>query len=1209
MNSHHLGPRARLEGYLDSLRRRIRTLIYVRAAAALAAGALLITAVAVWALNRSGFPSHFAVTGRLSLLALAVLVAIMLLWRPLRRLRMNDGADEFEHRLPAQRGRIETWLDIRRREARGDESPLADLLAGDAVALTDATPVRDVIPTPHVWAATAVALGAALVLLLLLIAGPAYWGYGSRHLLMGAALPRTAVPLRQVTVSPGDITVRRNSDLAIRASIQGFTPDQTQVFVRFDDEQLWQAAPMQAIRNGESTSWEFKLYALRGPLHYYVAARDTRAAERSAEHSVSVVDLPRIERMRLTYIWPQWTGLATQTEETSRNIRAVADTDVKLEVVADAPLDSPAIVIDGHAAAMNEEGAANTGSIAVKKGGSYHISARVAGELVALTDDYSIEIIADEKPSIDIEKPGRDWRATSIEEVPVRIQAQDDFRLQQVELRYAVNGGEWQTLRVGGGKRQETSESLLRLEELGAGRKVSEEKISQLLMPGDLVSYYAVAKDRKESAETDLFMVQVQPFERRFTQGQGGGGAGGGMGGEQGAISERQREILLATWNLQRTDNRNSRSHAQIEDSAKMLAELQTTLAAQTRTLSERMRARVRNQEDASISQFIESLENAAKVMGPAAKHLSERNFKAAVPVEQQALQQLLRAESALRDIQVAMQSNNSGSGSEQSSRNFTEMFELEMDVDKNHYETESQLSQRNEQEELDEAIRKLKELAERQEKLAQQANREEMSQREQRWQQEQLRREAEDLKRRLAELSRSQNKPSDSREGQSSGEPSGDQRGGDQRGDQSGDQSGDQNSQAPTALSSMQKALENMRAANTAQSQGDAGNRAAQEAARNLRETLDRMKQPASEAMADRLDQLAGRTQQLADEQREAEADLYKALSEAGESAQRRGEIDPRLAQKLVEKKQEMSSELGAVQREMRDAMNDHRSKHPQATRHLGEALAELEDANLRHRLDRSAAEVRYGRAREAAPREGLIAEGLDTLERNLRVTARIAATEGQKQDTGQANPETLLAELGELRRALQQAQRGNDATQAASPGPRQGQSSSASNERADGTQNSEAQNETQNEAGGEGHSSSGLSGNGLNAWNPSALRGAANLSSAALETGAGQFRREAADISERVRDLTNRMKAGELSAAQINALRRMAHELRRLAGDPLAAQADRMAKLVDQIELVTLAATQKSPSTAAHTSASTQDAPEYREAVAEYYRRLGGS
>lgn len=1120
--------RGRLETYLDSLRRRIRTLVYARAAAVFAAGLLLVTAISVWAANRSGFPAHLAAIGRLSLLLLTGMVAIVLLWRPLRRLRFNNGADEFEQRLPAQRGRIETYLDIRRREAEGVKSPLADLLAGDAVALADATPVRDVISAARICSAAAIALAAAAVLLFLLIAGPAYWGYGSRYLLMGAALPRVAVPLRRITVSPGDVTVRRNSDLAIRASAAGFAPDQAQVFVRFDDEQRWQQAPMQAIRNGDSAIWEFKLYALRGPLHYYVTAENERGAARSTQHSVSVVDLPRIERVRLTSTYPQWTGLPAHTEESSRNIRAVTGTNVKLTVFADAPLDSPTIVVDGNAAAMHEAGDASIGSIDVNKTGSYHISARVAGELVALTDDYSIEIVADEKPSIDIHKPGRDWRATSIEEVPVRIQAQDDFRLQQVELRYAVNGGDWQTMKVGGGNRQADSESLLRLEELAAKQprfegEGPEEKAPQLLSPGDLVAYYAVAKDRRQTVQTDLFMVQVQPFERRFTQGQGGGGGGDGIGGEQGAISERQREILLATWNLQRSADSNSRSRTQLEDSAKMLAELQATLAAQTRTLAERTRARVRIEEDERIRQFVESLERAANAMEPAAKHLSERDFNAAVPVEQQALQQLLRAEAAFRDVQVAMQTDNSGSGGEQASRNFTEMFELEMDVDKNHYETESQLSQSNEQGELDEAIRKLKELAERQERLAQQANRQSLPQREQRWQQEQLRREAEDLRRRLAELSRSRS-PS-SNEGQASSEPRGDQ--GSQR--------------VSTALNSMRQALQEMRAANNAQSQdSEAATRSASDAGRNLRQALEQMNRPASEGMADRLEQLAGRTEKLGGEQREVEADLYRALSEAMDPAQRRGEIDPRRAQRLVEKKQEMANKVGAVQRELRDVMNDHRAKHPQATQRLGEVLAELENANLGYRLNRSAAEVRYGRAREAAPREGLITEGLETLERNLRVTARIAATEGQRQDAAQATPETLLAELSRLRRALQQAKN-------------------------------------------------------VEPWN--------------LETGAGQWHREAAEISERVRDLIHRMHAGELTAAQINALRRMAHELRRLAGNPMAAQADAMSKLVDQIELATLAAEKSRNAAAAHTSASTDDAPDYREAVAEYYRRLSGS
>src|SRR6185503_5588972 len=488
-------------------------------------------------------------------------------------------------------------------------------------------------------------------------------------------------------------------------------------------------APMQSATDSDSR-FEFRLYAVRGPLQYYVDAEGTR----SGEHSVTVVDLPRIERVKLTYEYPQWTGLSPKMDDASRDISAVEGTNVKVEVVADAPLDAPALIVDGNTGELVQQGRTSTGAIAVTKPGRYQIGARVANEFVALSDEYAIEIIPDEKPTIEVRKPGRDWRATSIEEVPVRIHAEDDFRLRDVSLHYSVNGGDWQAVPLGGGAKSSDGESVLDLEKLGAATP---------LVPGDLVSYYAVAKDRKVTAQTDLFMVQVQPFERRFLHAQS-------------AISERQREILLATWNLQRGDERGSRSKQQLEDSAKMLAELQATLAQQARTLAARTRARSSLDEDERVRTFVESLEKAASVMDPAIAHLNTFKLPEAVPFEQQALQQLLRAESAYREVQVSMEQSNAGGDGSQTARNFTEMFELEMDLEKSQYESESQLSQRNVQKDLDEMVRKLKELAERQERLAQERQ-QDLRTPEQRWKQEQLRREAEDLRRRLAELNRQQ--------------------------------------------------------------------------------------------------------------------------------------------------------------------------------------------------------------------------------------------------------------------------------------------------------------------------------------------------------------------------------------------------------------------------------------------------------------------
>jgi hypothetical protein len=115
------------------------------------------------------------------------------------------------------------------------------------------------------------------------------------------------------------------------------------------------------------------------------------------------------------------------------------------------------------------------------------------------------------------------------------------------------------------------------------------------LEPGDVISYYAVAEDRGREVQTDLFFVEVQPFDRSFTQSSQGGGGGGGGGQQQDEISRRQKEILVATWNLikERTEGTSSYlDEQQLHDNAQMLADLQRTLAEQARTLASRTRAR-----------------------------------------------------------------------------------------------------------------------------------------------------------------------------------------------------------------------------------------------------------------------------------------------------------------------------------------------------------------------------------------------------------------------------------------------------------------------------------------------------------------------------------------------------------------------------------------------------------------------------------------
>jgi hypothetical protein len=1217
--------RERLERYLAALRRRLRSHILLQAAATAVAMALIVTCVGVWLFQREDFAPSIAIGTRVVLMTLVALVAVLWLWRPLRRLSRDEGAHVFEERLPEQRGRIRTYVDGKRRAAVGQASPLLELLAADAAAIAEKTPPHVVVTQRRLLTIAGLAAISAIALALLLAAGPSYWGFGSRHLLLGAQLPSEAITVKQVTVLPGDATVRRNSDVVIRATVDGFDPRQTQVVVRFDDQQQWEAAPMRLADEGQ---FDFKLYAVRGPLSYYVQADGVR----STEHKIGVVDLPRIERVRLTYSYPDWTGLDSSIDEESRDIRAVAGTDVKVEVFADAPLEAPALIMDGISQELRSEGNASVGNIVIERPGSYQIGARVASEFVALSDEYTIEIVPDEKPTIEIRKPGRDWRATSIEEVPVRILAEDDFKLRDVSILYSVNGGEWQRMPVGGGARRTENEALLSMEDLGA-RAAKEQR----LLPGDLVSYYAVARDRKHTAQTDLFMVQVQPFERTFKQGQSGGAAGGGMADEQGAISERQREILLATWNLQRNDERNARSREQLEDSARMLAELQTTLSQQARTLARRTRARMDVDADERVKTFVESLERASGLMEPAAGHLSAFRLKEAVTPEQQALQQLLRAEAAFREVQVTMQQEGGGEGS-QAARNFTEMFELEMDVEKSQYESESQLARQNTRQEMNEAIRKLKELAERQEKLAQQRNAQTLQ--EQRWQQEQLRREAEDLRRRLSELNRQQQ--SSSQQQQASNSQQQGQRGssgsGGQRSSQDGSNADRQRSELEQALQSVNQALENMRAANQ-EGGGDSskGSQSARRASENLRQALRQIDRPDPSRLDETLQQLAERTRGLVRDQQRIERQLYQALQDGqGNESFRfggRSNLGQREIRDLVEAKQRMAAELSQLQSDMRGAVHQHRSSTPKTTQRLSEIVRDIEGSDVMYRLNRSAAEIYYGRAREAAPREGLITEALETLERDLRDAAAQAVAE-RTQQRDSATTDDLLAQVAELRRALRSARQANGADPST-----QDQGARGRSERDQGDRSSQEDREGQpgdnrtaqaNERGGRdsqgmqaegGDSTPGASesGNsqrlssrggsagaqiGLSAWNPiTPPKGASTL-----EDGRGSLARQTAEISQRIREITNRMSGGELTQAELDALRRHANQLRRLNGDPMAEQGEAMLKVIDQIELTALnAAARARKGTPAHATLPSPESPRYREAVAEYYRRLG--
>src|SRR5581483_9243973 len=121
------------------------------------------------------------------------------------------------------------------------------------------------------------------------------------------------------------------------------------------------------------------------------------------------------------------------------------------------------------------------------------------------------------------------------------------------------------------------------------------------LVPGDLVSMYATAKDAKTTARSDIIFAQAEPFDFKFSQSQQAGAGGGGMGNQQANISERQKQIIAATWNELKSDGK---THSTIQEDARFLSELESKLGEQAQTLANRMGSRELSSANSEFEQF-----------------------------------------------------------------------------------------------------------------------------------------------------------------------------------------------------------------------------------------------------------------------------------------------------------------------------------------------------------------------------------------------------------------------------------------------------------------------------------------------------------------------------------------------------------------------------------------------------------------------------
>ncbi|HEY4212918.1 MAG TPA: hypothetical protein VGM84_15670 [Steroidobacteraceae bacterium] len=1030
-----------LRSYVGQLRRRFKLAALARGTAIITAAALIATLVLVVIINEFAFSTTSLWSARALLLLTLVLGTVFGLAVPLWRLGQRWWTRRAEQAFPEFEQRLMTFAD---RDGKSSD-PFLDLLAADTLRVARRTDLKSAAPDALLFGLFALGVVCLGSLVWLIRSGPGYLGYGAAALWTGP--PRE--PLYEVRVSPGDATVRRHADQLVTAELRGLQREQLKIHVRYQRAAKWEETTMQP--RPSASGFQFLFAGVPEDVEYFIDAGSVQ----SPHFHLRVADVPTVKQIRVTYHHPDWTKLPDAIEDHGGDLRAVEGTEAKLEITTDRPMSAGSLALDdGREIKLTPGAKANVyqGVIKLEKDGAYHVAARDRSEVLRISDDYFIEASPVKPPEVALVKPERDYRASPIEEVTLTAKAEDPFGLSDFALHYSVNGGPEKTLRLmkEAGAHQSSGTATIALESLK-------------LVPGDVVAVYAAAKDARSEAKTNISFVQIEPFEREFSQSQsGGGGAGGGgnMANDQAQIAEREKEIIAATWTQ---NGQKSAAAKQAAEQSKFLADVQTTLRGQSLSLAGRLSMRDLQSQNEQFSSFQQEMAAAAAAMTPAAQKLSDQQWAAAVADEQKALQHLLRAEATFRQIQVAFNSRGGAGGGAVNSagRDLASLFDLELDTQKNMYESpQTPFSANKRDQEIEDALRKLDELARRQGELAAQRQNNGEQSAEERWQQEMLRRKAEELQQQVEQLAKNSSESGQQgRSGQQgqqgqSGQPNGSQSGkGGSNGSSSSSSSGSdgsesgggdssQSSGVRQALNRLRQAQDDMRRAVDQHNSMDA-----RRAADRLREAMGLLAGLQQQDVGHKLDSLG---QQVADlqerqsEQSERMRQLRTTRSTA--SLAGRGGLPG-----LIDDRQKLADDLARVTRDMHAAERQADERSRTAAGKLHEALGDLETADTETRLQRSADMLRRGYAPLNDDVETQVATDLKHLRDQLG-DARTAAADGKgNSDDALDTVERLRSRLAALDQSLrrnpgqgqpggQNGQPGNPGQQAGTPGGQQG-------------------------------------------------------------------------------------------------------------------------------------------------------------------------
>ncbi len=850
----------------------------------------------------------------------------------------------------------------------------------------------------------------------------------------------------KVQVSPGNARILRGKSLPIEVIVTGKDADKV-VLTYFDKdtpptaENEGSKQEINMLQNPEDKrGFAYEIFNIETDFEYYVAANETT----SERYTVEVFEMPRVEEISVSYTYPEYTNLKPVVQQGSGDIQAVVGTSAEIRITTNKVIQKATFTQKSDEATKTKEDEADDTApmksidmnivdgnilfttLEVRENGKYTVELLCIDQFNnEIPIEYNIKTIPDNAPKVVIKEPGRDVKATKLEEVKIVAEATDDYGVEKLNLMYRIGIGELNEIVL-----EATGESTAEDADVKSGKHLKTGTYTFYLEeydvePGQVITYYAQATDNNTltgpgETKSEIYFIEIKPFNQRLEQGEQAEGEPPESEGTPNPLPgfmATQKQIIRETW--KHINDQPPTLTEEYNTAVKQTGKKQSDLKDQTQRFTDELSMAM--QEVQIDPEIVMNLEEAIDMMGQAKDNLNAVQPGQAMPPEQAALELLNKVNLAIPKVLQQARS---------SQPQIAENFELEMEELQSELEQDQEEMEQELQEQTQQMLDQAREMLEQQQNLNEQS--------------QQLGRQDQPSPSDMQQNSQQQGQLSQQAQQMSQ-----------QLGQMQGNTQSTQQQRLSQAGQAMQQAGEQMRQASQGMQQQQPQMSAAkgQKAEERVEEAIEQLERAAAEFTDNALERANQQLQQLTAEQ----SDVQQQTQEIRERSQQSGmrPEDYQQASELANEQRQLQRDLESLEENLSDLQEQLSQENPEAAQNVSDASrrlaeeqtsedmataqralqwrsllsADLNQQEVLETLEQAQADLQQARANMANTEEEQLEAALEQLqnfeEQMQDIQRELQAMEGQEQTEEQQQREQQLEEQQQqLRERMEQAQ-----------------------------------------------------------------------------------------------------------------------------------------------------------------------------------------